>query len=101
MKQVLNSTSNPRPNNQSQKSLLFKSPQQHPNIKNNNNNKNPIFIFQSLNLEITKPTEEISDQTKNKYKEEDKNRNGERRGLFLNTGYSGGFKSANIGLFLI
>ena len=36
-------------------------------------------IFQSLNPEITKPTEEISDQTKNKYKEEDKNRNGERR----------------------
>ncbi|KAL0001838.1 hypothetical protein SO802_015619 [Lithocarpus litseifolius] len=39
--------------------------------------KNPIF--QSSNPEITKPTEEISDQTKNKYKEEDKNRNGERR----------------------
>ena len=42
-KQALNSTSNPRPNNQSQKSLLFKSPQQHPNIKKRNNNKNPIF----------------------------------------------------------
>ena len=79
LKQALNSTSNPWPNNQSQKSLLFKSPKQHPYIKKNNNNKNPIFIFQSSNPEITKPTEEILDQTKNKYKEEDKNRNGERR----------------------
>ena len=34
LKQALNSTSNPRPNNQSQKSLLFKSPQPHPNKKN-------------------------------------------------------------------
>ena len=39
--------------------------------------KNPIF--QSSNPEITKPMKEISNQTKNKYKEEDKNRNGERR----------------------
>ena len=32
---------------------------------------------------VTKPTEEILDQSKNKYKEEDKNRNGERRVLAL------------------
>ena len=46
-KQAPNSTSNPRPNMKSQKSLLFKSPQPRPN--NNNNKKSHFSILKPRN----------------------------------------------------
>ena len=77
-------SSNPKITSRNQRRRFRITHQTHFSILNPQTQKshqNPNF--KSSNPEITKPTKEISDQTKNKYKEEDKNRNGERRVLAL------------------